>query len=1039
MHAHRLQWGILGALAVCLLFVATCTAQPVWSIGQGDGSHRDLALFGTYGDFARTFSAPLRFVVGTSEAGSDWPGVHPGPADLWAGGKKHPMEVEFQLPEVKPGSYLLRIALVSTHGARPGTLVCEVGQDRRVVRLPSGSGDVALADPARGKRYHLDLPYPSSAFHAGRNVIRIMPTDSWVIWDSLQFDHVDSEAGPAVLTDSIHLEVLPLFMRRDTGLVQPAKMSMTLVKPTSELSLSVQLFGVTREYPVEASTLGTIEKTIEIPEIVEPGKLMLSVHDHSGLLGSRTLDVRPDRKWTIHVVPQAHVDIGYTDLQEKAMDVHRKSNDLAVELAKKYDEFSWSIESSYVLKDWLSSRSPKMIKDFFDLARSERIEIEAFYGNLLTGLLSDEEAFRSLYFSKHLAQHYGTKFLSATLTDAPSHIWSIPTVLRKSGIKYLSMGINQTRGPLLRQGLDKRSPVWWQGPDGSRIIAFFHDHYAWAGKVGLTDAWVGQYATDAGLEKAEEKIPWLLSLYDRPDYPYDSIHLHGAYGDNRPLTEQLPATVRAWNKKYAFPRIIFSTNSAWFEAIEKKYGAQLKTVSGDGGAFWEDGAASSAAETAINRQNQQQALLAEMLLTGLHAEGKVETDYRHELMDIWHLIMLYDEHTWGAHNSVSKPDLPEVKEQFRYKAQFAHEAQERLTTLLSTARHLIPPAPAQPKPQWKLNGPTLQTAAYQVTFDVNRGGISSIVDRSTGTELIDQNASHLCGQVIYARNEKPPYNLTSSTFESLSVKGEAVVMRMKHAMMPSIELVLRPSAEEKRLDLHYRIDKIATNDKEGVYIAFPFAGNKPVVHYAVANAVVRAGRDWLPGSCKDWFSVQNWVHLRNDDRDVVWASLDAPLINLQDINSNKWLDKLPIRNGHVYAYIMNNYWFTNYKAAQGGKLDFRFAITSDQTLSFSQAARFGRSWTASETNALERMISVAPDTVLISAFKRAEEGRGYIVRLREMSGRATHAVLTAEALGKDTNVFLANGVEDVVKELKRDGGSVGVDLGPWDVVTLRIE
>ena len=129
------------------------------------------------------------------------------------------------------------------------------------------------------------------------------------------------------------------------------------------------------------------------------------------------------------------------------MEVHRKSNDLAVELIEKYPEFSWSVESSYVLMDWLRTRPPELIEKFFKLVRSERIEIEAFYGNLLTGLLSDEEAFRSLYFSKQLSKEFGSTFLSATLTDAPSHIWSVPTVLRKSGVKYLSMGSTRPAGP----------------------------------------------------------------------------------------------------------------------------------------------------------------------------------------------------------------------------------------------------------------------------------------------------------------------------------------------------------------------------------------------------------------------------------------------------------------------------------------------------------------------------------------------------------------------------------------------------------------
>ncbi len=727
------------ALWVGLPHAAWSSPEVIWSIGREDGSNKELALFGQFRDYAQRCPDDVRYTVGTSRPESAWPGVQPGPADDWAGSELHPYEISFDITEAKQGTYLLRVALVDTHGNRPGTLVIEVGGDKRAIRLPTGSGDTSLDDPSQGKNFRLDLPFASSLFKSGQNTIRIAPTDSWVIWDALRLYHVDEQIETAVLENSVDFQVLPLYMKRDAGLVQPAKLSMTLVKPTAELSLHIGMDGLTRDYALDGTQLGTVERTIEIPEVAKPGEVTVELRDGNMPVFSETFNVKPARKWTIHVVPQAHVDVGYTDLQDKAMEVHRKSNDLAVELIKKYPEFNWSVESSYVLQDWLRTRPPELIQEFFKLAQSKRIEIEAFYGNLLTGLLSDEEAFRSLYFSKQLSRDFGSTFLSATLTDAPSHIWSVPTVLRKSGVKYLSMGINQTRGPLLRQGLDKRSPVWWQGQDGSRIIAFFHDHYAWAGKVGLTDAWVGQYETDAGLEMAEEKIPWLLELYDRPDYPFDSIHLHGAYGDNRPLTEQLPQTVRAWNEKYVYPKIVFSSNSEWFSSIEEHYGEHLKTVSGDGGAFWEDGAASSAEQTAINRQNQQDALLAEMLLTGFYAQGKIKEDFRQEFADIWHLILLYNEHTWGAHNSVSNPDLPEVKEQFRYKAQFAYEAQRRLKPLLAKARTWIEENEVSSHGNWEFAGTTLSTPFYTVTLDVEKGGIKSIVDRQTNQELIDSN------------------------------------------------------------------------------------------------------------------------------------------------------------------------------------------------------------------------------------------------------------------------------------------------------------
>jgi len=85
------------------------------------------------------------------------------------------------------------------------------------------------------------------------------------------------------------------------------------------------------------------------------------------------------------------------------------------------------------------------------------------------------------------------------------------------------------------------------------------------------------------------------------------------------------------------------------------------------------------------------------------------------------------------------------------------------------------------------------------------------------------------------------------------------------------------------------------------------------------------------------------------------------------------------------------------------------------------------------------MISAHPDNVIISAFKRSEDGKGYIVRLREMSGKATRAMLHVPILAGAKEAFLATGVEDVLEELSLQNNAVAVDLGPWDIVTVRIE
>ena len=101
----------------------------------------------------------------------------------------------------------------------------------------------------------------------------------------------------------------------------------------------------------------------------------------------------------------------------------------------------------------------------------------------------------------------------------------------------------------------------------------------------------------------------------------------------------------------------------------------------------------------------------------------------------------------------------------------------------------------------------------------------------------------------------------------------------------------------------------------------------------------------LPGTCLDWFTVQHFVEMEGRDATIAWATPNAPVVCFQDINRGKWQTSLPLTNGHLYAYLMNNYWFTNYLAGQGGDYVFRFAITSRAKSDNVASARFG--WAAS--------------------------------------------------------------------------------------------
>ena len=61
--------------------------------------------------------------------------------------------------------------------------------------------------------------------------------------------------------------------------------------------------------------------------------------------------------------------------------------------------------------------------------------------------------------------------------------------------------------------------------------------------------------------------------------------------------------------------------------------------------------------------------------------------------------------------------------------------------------------------------------------------------------VITTGAPYLCGQLIYARNEKPPYELSTSTGKGLKKFEDRVVLSLHHPMLPEISMILRPGVD----------------------------------------------------------------------------------------------------------------------------------------------------------------------------------------------------------------------------------------------------
>jgi alpha-mannosidase len=160
---------------------------------------------------------------------------------------------------------------------------------------------------------------------------------------------------------------------------------------------------------------------------------------------------------------------------------------------------------------------------------------------------------------------------------------------------------------------------------------------------------------------------------------------------------------------------------------------------------------------------------------------------------------------------------------------------------------------------------------------------------------------------------------------------------------------------------------------------------------------------------------------------------------------------LPLRNGWVFSYIFNNYWFTNYKAGQKLSQTFRYVITSGRKMDAVAAAR--KSWEADypvRAIGVEKasedaqmppegtLCTVDEPNVFITTVKPAEDGQGFIVRLLEVAGTKTNAHLKLGLL-KARKAFRCTLVEEPMEELKIENGMVSVEMPQRGIATIRLE
>jgi hypothetical protein len=142
---------------------------------------------------------------------------------------------------------------------------------------------------------------------------------------------------------------------------------------------------------------------------------------------------------------------------------------------------------------------------------------------------------------------------------------------------------------------------------------------------------------------------------------------------------------------------------------------------------------------------------------------------------------------------------------------------------------------------------------------------------------------------------------------------------------------------EPRARLTFRLNRSSSEAPEAFFIgcSLPCEGVMPKTSCGGHAFVPFA--DQLPGTCRDYFAIDGWVHYAAPEGNWLWVSRDTPLVTFSEPQVLARRTDPPKAMHRVLAMVFNNFWYTNFVGDSHGVMEFQFDLCWRDRLDPAQA------------------------------------------------------------------------------------------------------
>jgi alpha-mannosidase len=254
------------------------------------------------------------------------------------------------------------------------------------------------------------------------------------------------------------------------------------------------------------------------------------------------------KEFRVHLVAHAHIDMNWLWPWKDTVDTIKNTFTTMASLLDKYPDFHFSQSQAVTYKvaeeqfpDLFEAMKRHVKRGNWDPTASMWVEPDL-------NMAGTEALVRQFLQAKgYLKEKFGVEPKTCWEPDTFGHIWTLPQILNKTGLKYYYF---------MRCRKEPRM-FWWEGPDGSRVLAFTSVYNNVVTPKNVVDLAVELYE-GYGLKS--------------------SMFVYGAGDHGGGATVEDIEAAHEMQKKSALPDIVFSSTQSFYEEAERMLGEKAPVI-----------------------------------------------------------------------------------------------------------------------------------------------------------------------------------------------------------------------------------------------------------------------------------------------------------------------------------------------------------------------------------------------------------------------------------------------------------------------------